>query len=405
MPPRPHASTHLLTQRSRHGARLRLTLVASLAACSLAFAPRVAVAQAVRPWSPPGQDTVQALASEARLLFRRADADTITERGIVPFERVGQAARRLLRRLGRQHALSAPSIEPTLDSLGLDVDVVHDLDLPSIVLVMVRNPDRLTQQAVGYLLWFRGADLRMQGIAFPPCVRPRLESWWSGDARSPYSAAIVYHERGESGRLGFKYLRLSPDGYYWDLVQYEGIGPELGIHGDATFADLNGDGRPELLSFSQAPPDSVLTVEGSVQPILREAIYTDRGQGFVVHDARILPGPLSTLRLFVSALRQGDRDGARRLLVNPDSLERAVAAGWATGRSPRTFVVDRQEEGQSWPQWLGARITGPQGVRRWVFHFMLRDGRWLIREWRAEETPRTEPVRGAAPEQTGGTGP
>jgi hypothetical protein len=387
-----------LLRRARLGHAMSALVLAAL------MLPGAAAAQGVRPWLPPGQDSIQVMASEARLLFRKADQDTISERSIVPFERVGQIARRLLRRLGREHMLAAATIEASLDSLGFDTDVVHDPDLPNIVLVLVRNPDRLTMQAVGYLIWFRGPDLRMQGLAFPPSVRPRLESWWSGNAGSPYSAAIVYHERGPSGRLGFKYLRLSPDGFYWDLVQYEGHGPELGAHGDATFADLDGDGRPELVSFSLAPEDSVLTVENPVQPILREAIYTDRGQGYVVHDARIVPGPLSTLRLFLATLRQGDRAGARRLLENPDFLELAVAAGWASGRGPRTFVVDRQEEGQPWPQWLGARVVGPQGVRRWVFHFALRDGRWLIREWRAEEPPRPS-ARGEANEKTGGNRP
>jgi len=339
------------------------------------------------------------------VLFRRADTDTLTERGAVPFARVGQAARRLLRRLGLANARLAPSIETTLDSLGLDTDVAQDPDLPGILLVVVRNPERLTMQAVGYLLWFRGPDLRMQGIVLPPCIRPRLEAWWGGKPGSPYSAAIVYHERGTSGRLGFKYLRLSPDGFYWELVQYEGNGPELGARGDATFADLDGDGRPELVSFSQAPPDSVLTVEGLVQPLLREAVYTDRGQGFVVHDARVLPGPLATLRLFLVSLRRGEHEAARRLLVNPDLLVLAEAAGWASGRSPRTFVVDRQEEGQAWPRWLGARVTGPEGVRRWVFHFTLRDGRWLISECRAEEAPRPNPTRGAPSDKTGGNRP
>ena len=367
--------------------------------------PHEVAAQAVRPWTLPGPDSIQALASEARVLFRRADSDSISERGALPFERVGQAARRLLRRLGQANARLAPGIETTLDSLGLDTDVAQDPDLPGIVLVLVRNPERPTMQAVGYLLWFRGPDLRMQGIVFPPSVRPRLETWWSGRSGSPYAAAIVYHERGSSGRLGFKYLRLSPDGFYWELVQYDGHGPELGSHGDATFADLDGDGRPELLSFSSAPADSVLSVEGLVQPIVREAVYTDRGQGFVVHDARLLPGPLSTLRLFLLSLRRGDRDAARRLLVNPDFLELASAAGWASSRPPRTFVVDRQEEGQAWPYWLGARVTGPDGTRRWVFRFTLRDGRWLISEWRAEEAPRPDPSRSARPDKTGGNRP
>ena len=380
------------------------TLAVLAAVLLFAGAPLPARAQAPRPWVPPGPDSIQALVSEAKVRFRESRTDTITEQSIVPFERVAQAARRLLRRFDRRDLLAAPRIEATLDSLGLDTDVVHDPSLPSIVLVMIRNPNRPTMQAVGYLLWYRGADLRMQGMSFPPAVQPRLRSWWSAYQGSPYSAAIVYRGRGEPPRLGFKYLKLSGDGFYWDLVQYEGNGPELGVAGDVAWADLNRDGRPELLSYSPAPPDSVLTVEPPVQPVVREVIYTEGPRGFLPHDGRFVPGPLETLRQFLIALRAGENERARRLLVNPDFLELARAAGWATARSPRSFVVDRQQENLPWPEWLGARVTGTTGTRRWVFHFALREGRWLIKDWIAEEAPRPEPASGA-PARTGGQRP
>lgn len=377
-----------------------------LAVLGLCLLPGLAHAAIVKPWTPAGADSITALVAEAKLRFQQVNTDTIDERSIVPFERVGQAARRLLRRLGRHNTLLAPSIEASLDSLGLDTDVVNDPDLPSVVLVMVRNPYRPSMQAVGYLLWYRGADLRMQGAAFPSCVRPRLRSWWTGKPGSPYATAVLYHERGAVRRLGLKYLRLSGDGYYWELLQYEGHGPEFGLNGEASFTDIDGDGLPELVAFSSVPPDSILSVESPVQPALREAIYTDRGQGFELHDARILPGPLPTLHLFLSLLRKGEREQARRLLQNPAFLELAVAAGWADNRSPGNFVVDRQEEGQRWPTWLGARVRGPNGVRRWAFHFALQDGRWLIKDWLAEETaPRTDAGRGVPRDSTGGHRP
>ena len=370
----------------------------------LAAAVPPASAQAPRPWVPPGADSIQALVSEAKVRFREARTDTITEQSIVPFERVAQAARRLLRRFDRQDLIAAPRIEATLDSLGLDTDVVHDPSLPSIVLVMIRNPNRPSMQAVGYLMWYRGADLRMQGMSFPPAVQPRLRTWWSAYQGSPYSAAIVYRGRGDQPRLGFKYLKLSADGFYWDLVQYEGNGPDLGVAGDVAWADLNRDGRPELISYSPAPPDSVLTVEPPVQPVVREVIFTEGPRGFLPHDGRFVPGPLETLRQFLLALRAGEHDRARRLLMNPDFLEFARAAGWASARSPRSFVVDRQQENLPWPEWLGARVTGTTGTRRWVFHFALREGRWLIKDWIAEEAPRPEPASGA-PARTGGQRP
>ena len=372
---------------------------------ALSAVPAVARAQAVKPWTPAGADSITSLVSEAKVRFRQTTSDTIDDQTIIPFERVGQAARRLLRRLGRNGTLFAPSIEDALDSLGLKTEVVNDPQLPSIVLVMVHNPYRLTQQAVGYLLWYRGVDLRMQGAAFPPCMKPRLHSWWSGRPSSPYAAAIIYETRTAQPKLGFKYLELSGDGYYWNLVQYEGNGPELGLAGDATFADMNGDGRPELVSWSQAPADSILTTMPPVHPMIREAIYTDRGRGFVVHDARVLPGPLATLDLFLSWLHEGKPDNARHLLVDPTFLDMALKLGWADLKSPRNFVVDMQEEGHACPDWLGARITTKAGSQRWVFHFTLQDGHWLIKDWLAEQQAPNRASGPASPDSTGGRKP
>jgi hypothetical protein len=376
-----------------------------LLALALGGTPARARAQAVKPWTPAGADSITSLVAEAKVRFRQTTTDTIDEQTIIPFERVGQAARRLLRRLGRNGTLFAPTIEGTLDSLGLETEVVNDPQVPSIVLVMVHNPYRLTQQAVGYLLWYRGVDLRMQGAVFPPCVKPRIHSWWSGRPSSPYAAGIIYDTRAIQPKLGFKYLELSGDGLYWNLVQYEGNGPDLGAAGDATFADMNGDGRPELVAWSAAPQDSILTPSSPVHPLIREAIYTDRGRGFVVHDARVVPGPLATLDLFLSWLRQGKPDNARHLLVDPMFLDMALKLGWADLRSPRNVTVDMQEEGQAWPEWLGARIVTKTGPQRWVFHFTLQDGHWLIKDWLAEQPARPTASRTASPDSTGGRKP
>lgn len=360
----------------------------------------------VKPWLPASADSITALVSEAKVRFQQQTVDSLDERSIVPFERVGQAARRLLRALGRERMILAPSLELTLDSLGLDVDVVQDPQIPSIVLVLVRNPWRPAMPSVGYLMWYRGPDLRMQGASFPPAIRPVLRAWWSGQSSSPYAAAVLFRLRGTAASQGFKYLRMSPDGYYWDLVQYEGNGPELGEQGDATFADVNHDGLPELIAYSLSPPDSILRVESPVRPLLREAIYTDRGRGFVAHDARILPGPLATLRLYVSLLRQGNHEQARKLLLMPDLLEFTLAAGWGTTRTPASFVVDRQEEGTAWPEWFGVKVRGADGVsRRWVIHFTLQEGRWLIRDCIAEGAPPEEPVWPTPPAPTKGRRP
>ena len=381
-------------------------LVALAFALLAAFtAPAWSAAPPVRPWSPATADSITGLVAEAKVRFRQTTVDSLGEREIIPFEKVGQAARRLLRRLGRNNLLLAPSIEASLDSLGLDTDVSQDPSIPNIVFVLVRNPYRITQASVGYLLWYRGADLRMQGISFPPCVQPQLRAWWTGQPSAPYAVGVIYRHRSGSSSPGFAYLRLATEGYYWNLLQYDGNGPDLGEAGSAGFVDANRDGIPELVSYSFSPQDSMLRVESPVQPVLREVLYTDRGFGFIAHDARYLPGPLLTLRTFLALLHEGDRDGARRWLMRPEFLELVEAAGWARTRSAGSFVVDRQEAGQSWPEWFGVRVLGVTGMRRWVVRFGLQGGRWMISEVIAEEAPRPEAPRGVSKDSTGGHRP
>src|SRR5690242_433016 len=108
-----------------------LVLWAVLVLC--AQAPR-AHAQGVKPWTPASADSVTGLVAEAKVRFRQVEVDTIDDDTVIPFERVGQTARRLMRGLGRQNTLLAPSIEGKLDSLGLDIDVVNDPEVPSVVL-------------------------------------------------------------------------------------------------------------------------------------------------------------------------------------------------------------------------------------------------------------------------------
>ena len=124
-----------------------------------------------------------------------------------------------------------------------------------------------------------------------------------------------------------------------------------------------------------------------------------------MHDARLVPGPLSTLDLFLTWLREGKPDNARHLLVDPAWLDRALKLGWADLRSPRNFMVDTQEEGQPWPEWLGARVETKAGAQRYAFHFTLTEGHWLIKDWVAEEPARASASRVASPDSSGGRKP
>ena len=83
----------------------------------------------------------------------------------------------------------------------------------------------------------------------------------------------------------------------------------------------------------------------------------------------------------------------------------ALKLGWAELRNPRNFLVDRQEEGQPWPEWLGARVETRAGAQRYAFHFTLTEGHWLIKDWVAEEPARSSASRVASPDSTGGRKP
>lgn len=364
----------------------------ALLGCALLVAP--VAAQQVQPWTPATVDSVVRFIASANVRFKEQAADTLAARDVQAFELVANGARRLLRRLGPANMLQAPSIEATLDSLGADVDVVNDPAQPTIVFVMVRNPNRLASGTVGYLMWYRGNDLRMQGVSFPAGIRPRLRTWYTGRSTGPYAAAIVYTHRGTPARFGFKFLRLSPDGFLWNLVQYEGHGPELGEPGDVVFGDINNDGAPEMLHYQKVEPDSFLVLERGTPQLMQEHIYTERQEGFVLHDARILPGPIATLRLFALTLMANDRESTARLLADPRMLDEAYAGGWGRTRVRGAWTVEYGEERQPWPEWLALKVHGDAGFKRWIFHFTVREGRWVIREWKPVVVGRTAPSGG-----------
>lgn len=359
------------------------SLLAGPALClALSVAPAPALAQRAQPWTPATTDSVTRFVASARVRFQEQAGDSLTGRDVQAFELVANGARRLLRRLGRSQMAFAPSVESTLDSLGADVDVVVDPAQPSIAFVLVRNPYRPASGAVGYLMWYRGDDLRMQGISFPAGIKPRLRAWYTGRTSGPYAAAVVYTRREPEARFGFKFLRLSPEGFVWNLVQYEGHGPELGAGGDVAFIDINQDGAPEMIHTQRVEPDSFLVLERGTPQLMQEHVFTERPEGFVPHDARVLPGPIATLRLFALTLMANDREGTARLIADRSRLDEAYATGWGRTRVRGAWTVEYGEERQPWPEWLALKVHGDGGPRRWIFHFVIRDGRWVIRDWK-----------------------
>ena len=386
---------------SRTAARRRAAspvLVVALVLLGAGAGP--AHAQATKPWVPPGDSLLRDVTT-ARMRFMRQQGDSIGGDNFGPYDEVSRMARKLLQSLGREHFIQAPAIEATLDSLGFDTEVAVDPAFPEIVALLVRNPFRASSEAAGFLYWRVREDLRMQGIGFPSARNLRLRTWYTGRPKAPYEACLTYTNKGPVPRPGIKFLRMGPDGRYWSLVQYEGHGPEFGDRAVLSFADVNLDGQPELLAFNPVDEDSSFVLRAGVPPIVNEFIYTERPEGFVLHDARTVPGPVEALRLFIEHLRSPAPERAKYFMMKPERLNEALANGWGKLRGRDAWTVEYGEQDQAWPEWLAIRTNDPGGAKRWIFHFYIQDGRWVIRDWNPvkEKGPAVAPAS-AAPADT-----
>jgi hypothetical protein len=363
--------------------RFASPLLGSLAVlvCALCGAAPAAWAQRVKPWVPPDADSLVLWATEAKARFQSNTGDTIGGTNYRAYDLVSRMGRRLLRSLGQGNLGQSHAIEPILDSLGLDTEIEVDPELPHFVLLMVRNPYRLTADAVGYLYWYRQADLRFQGVLFRGGMDPRMRVWWTGRPTAPYAWGIVDRQRGEEARMRLTFMRLMPHGGHWNLIQAEEDGPDLGNSGGVSWVDTNGDGQPELVVFARGVTDSLFEDCSACPRTITELVFTERTSGFQLHDNRVLPSPFTTFTLFVRLLIDGNRAAAARLVRDPARVQAAIADGWGLRRAPRTWKVESSEPDQPWPRWLLMRFRGAQGVRHYRVRFEMERGRWIIRDW------------------------
>lgn len=358
------------------------------------LAPRPAWAEILRPWSPPGADSLKMWASEARVRFQSNLGDSVGGENFRAYDLVGRIGRRMIWALGREHLAQAAVMEGVLDSLGLSAEVRVDPRLPSFVLLMVHNPFR-NAGSLGFLFWYRGTDLRTQGIAFESGWRPVFRVWWSGHAEFPYECGIVDRARAEKGAMSFLLLRLSGDGSFWNVQQFSGNGPALGGEGEVAWVDLNGDGNPELVTWTRAPSDSLFLECPGCPTLYEERTFVERAAGFELHDSRLLPSPYATFQLFIRLLHQQNRAAAARLLSDPTQIDEAIKLGWGSDRRPGTWKME-WAEATSWPRWLMMRHATAKDRPLYAVHFAMRDGRWIITDWGREPAAPGAPI-GAPP--------
>lgn len=364
-------------RRATLGGLWRLLLWLALLA---SLAPAVARSQTIRPWTPPNADSLLIWATQAEVGFRSNQGDSVAGRNYAPYDIVGTTGRRLLRSLGRANVRQAALVEGVLDSLGLDARISVDPMQPDFVLLMVRNPYRATAHAVGYFYWYRNTDLRMQGIEFPGGLRPASRVWWTGDRSAPYEWGVLQYA-GEPAIPRLSLFHLDPAGNNWVLQQDDATGTLLGEPGQAMWADLNGDGRPEVVAWLRTRTDSLFRECADCTHLMIERTLVEGRDGFEFFDQRLLPSPYATFVAFVRLLHDHNLDAARRLLEQPDRVQDALALGFGQQKGHGTWSVEYGEPDEAWPRWIEVRFDGPHGVKRYIVHFAMRDGHWLIHDW------------------------
>src|SRR5262245_6006561 len=302
-------------------------LLLALFALLVAFDAR-AQSRLVKPWTPPGIDSLYASAAEIRVMFQKADGDTVGGENYRPYDRVSFMVRRLLRDLGKDRMAQALQVKIALDSLGIDTQMAQDPKDPSFILLLVRNPWRPNAKCVGFIYWWRGpTDLRMQGVLFFGGAQPEIRVWWTGEGTGPYEMGVIDRARTGPPNLHFTLARMDPNGNYWDLIQYEGNGPYLGGVGDASWVDLYQDGIPELATWVRTANDSMFSECPECPRLVTETTWVRRHSGFEGLEQRIVPTPYATFSFFVHLLVGGQKSAAARLLARPAKVDSAVALG------------------------------------------------------------------------------
>lgn len=358
--------------------------------------------------SPPDADSISTWVAQAKAGFQSNLGDSAGGENYRPYEKVGLIGRRLLRSLGRRDLLAAHAIKPALDSLGFVTEVATDPASPTFALLMVRNPVRHTADAVGFLYWTKGDDLRIQGAVFKGGHDPRMRVWWTGRPEYPFEWGIF--DKTRDGVLRFTMMRLSPGGTVWGIQQDEERSPLMGERGEAAWVDLNQDGPPELVSWTSDPTDSLFTECADCPKLLTERTFIEDGEGFELQDQRLLPTPYATLVYFVRLLIDGRLVQAEKLVRDPAKVREAVTLGWNKRVVRRPWTVEYGESGQAWPRRLALRFEGPNGVKRYGVIFAMREGRWIIDNWFEPRTidrrypsvtmPPAAPPAGAKPSAT-----
>ncbi len=331
-------------------------------------------------------DSISTWAHLAREMFRTNTGDSLGGDNFRAYQMVGKMGQNLLASIGKGNFAQAYAVAPVIDSLGLSVEVAADPASPYFAMMFVRNPGRPTAAVLGFIYWWVGSVLHYQGVKFTSGHNVILRVWRTRFADEPYSCGVVENARYGSQPLEFSLLRMGASGLFWTAPQYPGYGPEMGGRGDAAFVDLNNDGVPELVTWTRAPSDSLFNECRDCPGLLDEHTWAEREEGFELQETRLVPSAFANFVAFIRMLREGNRAAAARLLADPSKLNEAIALGWDKGGNRRgLWEVVNTEPDETWPHWIVVKLHRPGDVKSWAVHFVVKEGRWVIRDWILEQ--------------------
>lgn len=388
-------------------AAVGLALVCGAAEVAL-ISPHPARAQGTalfpKPWRPSRGDTIGAWASEARALLHGSKGVELGPGELQAYGLIDRITRAYLNELGPRRMSAAVGISAALDSLQIKAQISQDPHFPAFLFVQYLNPDFENYASLAYLYWFRGAEVRSQPVNLRGGRDPSLSVYWTGEEQAPYEAGVLFYEGFGRKREPMLYLfRLTPTGAAWLPAQTGDDDIDLGRRGTAAWADLDRDGKPELISWTEGLPDSffIPCEQLGCPEILTERIFVRTPSGFRLYDQRSVASPYATLVLFVRALARREESFAQTLTSRPTVMAKVRELGWVGLARGGAFRAVAPEEQGRWPDRLrfefgsAGKYTSLLEVR-----FVNTQGHWLIDEVvvlrQAEEKPRAGAGEGAS---------
>src|SRR5690348_3260466 len=151
-----------------------------------------------------------------------------------------------------------------------------------------------------------------------------MKAWWTGNELGPYEMAFVDYARSGDPRLGsFSMLRMSKNADFWGAVQTGRKTIDLGGPGVSKFVDLDNDGVPEFVHWTDAELDERFVKDRNLPPLLSERTWRRTDEGFQLLDRRTVPTPFATYVLFLRALSNGSTALARSLTATQEVYTKA----------------------------------------------------------------------------------